>query len=193
MFIISVACSYVPERVTSLSLPKSVTELDTSCERGICVTNDLAHTFSPWLNANILSGWLLTLQTEMFLSNNCWMELWKQHNSYGFYLNISRHHLLLTYPIAKYFQFSRRSLSSWRTRRNKKWVIGSRMFECQTDGDRPVRYNMTWISIKSYLCMNILVDKCIALYKWIPLLHPGTTDFHTPPISSLKIPCPSPS
>ena len=58
MFIISVACSYVPERVTYLPLPKSVTDLDTSYERGICVTNDPAHTFTPWLSANILCGCL---------------------------------------------------------------------------------------------------------------------------------------
>lgn len=44
--------------MTYLRLPKSVTDFDTSCEGGICVTNGLAHTFTWWLSASILSGWL---------------------------------------------------------------------------------------------------------------------------------------
>lgn len=99
-------------------------------ETFVWLTTRHIHSLRGWVPIFCLVG---KLQTQMFLSNNCWMELWKQCNSYGFYLlNISRHHLLFTYPFAKYFQFSRRSLSSWRTRRNKTWVIGGRMSTRQT-------------------------------------------------------------
>lgn len=142
--------------------------------------------------------WVVSFRLRCFYLNNSWLELWKQHNSHGFYLlTNSRHHLLLAHPITKYFQFSRRSLSSWRTRRDIKWVTRGRMFECQTDSDTSVRYNnMTWISMKCYLCMNISVDQSIVLYMWVPSSF-SSRNYCLPDFTNQflfeDVPCPSPS
>lgn len=109
-FIISVACSYTLERMTYLPLPKSVTDFDTSCERGICVTNGLAHTFTWWLSAsNFLR--MVSFRLRCFHLNSSWMGLWKQCNSYGLYLLISKLHFLPIHPTARdfSFQFSRKA------------------------------------------------------------------------------------